>query len=91
MPYFALKADIDSNIKYQKILIIKTRLNFWNILLKIKDTPEELARVSRKLSENDMDIHALTMIQQNEGTTIVAIVTDRNSKAKDILDDIMVK
>lgn len=62
-----------------------------NILVKIKDAPGELGRVSRKLSENNIDIRAITMIEQNEGTNIVAIVTDQDSKAKKILNHIMVK
>ncbi|MCG8619757.1 MAG: hypothetical protein MI802_26335 [Desulfobacterales bacterium] len=62
-----------------------------NILVGIKDTPGELGRISRQLSENDIDIRAITMIEQNEGTNIVAIVTDRDAKAKEILDDILVK
>ena len=62
-----------------------------NILVGIKDTPGELGRISRQLSENDIDIRAITMIEQNEGTNIVAIVTDRDAKAKEILDEILVK
>ncbi|HCY88479.1 MAG TPA: hypothetical protein DHV36_25310 [Desulfobacteraceae bacterium] len=62
-----------------------------NILVGIKDTPGELGRISRQLSENDIDIRAITMIEQNQGINIVAIVTDRDAKAKEILDDILVK
>ena len=62
-----------------------------NILVRIKDTPGELGRVSRQLTESDIDIRAITMIEQNEGTNIVAIVTDRDAKAKEVLKDILVK
>ncbi len=62
-----------------------------NILVKIDDKPGALGRISRTLSENDINIRGITMIEQNEGTNIVAIVTDQDDKAREILSDTLVK
>ena len=62
-----------------------------NILMRIEDTPGALGRISRTLSENDIDIRAITMIEQNQGSNIVAIVTDQDERARKILKDALVK
>lgn len=62
-----------------------------NILVRIDDTPGALGRISRTLSENNIDIRAITMIEQNQGSNIVAIVTDQDEKARKILKDALVK
>lgn len=62
-----------------------------NILVRIDDTPGALARISRTLSENDIDIRGITMMEQNQGFNIVAIVTDKDEKARKILDHALVR
>lgn len=62
-----------------------------NILVRIQDTPGALGSISRTLSENDIDIRAITMIEQNQGSNIVAIVTDQDENARRILKDSLVK
>lgn len=62
-----------------------------NVLVRIDDRPGALARISRTLSENDIDIRAITMIEQNKGFNIVAIVTDNDARAREILDPALVK
>jgi len=59
--------------------------------VRIENTPGALGLISRTLSENDIDIRAITMIEQNLGSNIVAIVTDQDKKAKRILKDSLVK
>ncbi len=62
-----------------------------NILVRIDDKPGALAQVSRTLSESSIDIRAITMIEQSEGANIVAIVTDQDDKAREILSHALVK
>jgi len=62
-----------------------------NILVRIEDTPGALGRISRTLSENDIDIRAITMIEQNLGSNIVAIVTDQDERARTILKNSLVE
>ncbi len=61
-----------------------------HILVKISDKPGELARVSRLLYDNDMDIRSITMIGQSEDENIVAIVTDQDDKAKSVLEKYLI-
>ena len=61
-----------------------------HILVKIKDKPGELARVSRLLYDCDMDIRSITMIGEGDNENIVAIVTDQDDKAKTILEDFLI-
>ncbi len=62
-----------------------------NILVRIDDKPGALAQVSRTLSESSIDIRAITMIEQSEGANIVAIVTDQDDRAREILSHALVK
>jgi hypothetical protein len=62
-----------------------------NILVRIEDTPGSLGRISRTLSENRIDIRGITMIEQNQGFNIVAIVTDQDVRAREILTDVLVE
>jgi len=62
-----------------------------NILVRIDDKPGALGLVSRTLSENDIDIRGITMIEQNKGFNIVAIVTDQDDKARKILGHTLVQ
>jgi hypothetical protein len=62
-----------------------------NILVRINDKPGSLGRISRTLSENNIDIRGISMIEQNEGKNIVAIVTNKDDKARKILNNILVE
>lgn len=62
-----------------------------NILVRIDDKPGALGRISRTLSENNIDIRGITMVEQNDGANIVSIVTDKDDKAREILNDALVK
>lgn len=62
-----------------------------NILVRIDDVPGALGRISRTLSEHNINIRGITMIEQNQGSNIVAIVTDQDEKTRKILKDALVK
>jgi hypothetical protein len=62
-----------------------------NILVRIDDVPGALGRISRTLSESNINIRGITMIEQNQGSNIVAIVTDQDVKARKILKEALVK
>ena len=62
-----------------------------NILVRIKDKPGALGHISRTLSEKNINIRNITMIEQNEGSNIVAIVTDKDAETREILHDALVK
>ena len=62
-----------------------------NILVRIDDVPGALGCISRTLSEHNINIRGITMIEQNQGSNIVAIVTDQDKKTRKILKDALVK
>ena len=62
-----------------------------HILVRLDDKPGALGRISHTLSENNINIRNITMIEQNEGSTIVAIVTDNDTKTSEILNEALVK
>jgi hypothetical protein len=62
-----------------------------NILVRIDDVPGALGRISRTLSESNINIRGITMIEQNQGSNIVAIVTDQDARARKILKEALVK
>ncbi len=59
--------------------------------MKIEDVPGALGRISSTLSEHNINIRSITMIEQNQGSNIVAIVTDQDAKTRKILKDALVK
>jgi hypothetical protein len=62
-----------------------------NILVRVGDAPGTLGRISRTLSENNIDIRGISMIEQNQGFNIVSIITDNDAKTRQILKDVLVK
>ena len=62
-----------------------------NILVRIDDVPGALGCISRTLSESNINIRGITMIEQNQGFNIVAIVTDQDENARIILKDALIK
>ncbi len=57
------------------------------LVLRIPDEPGNLARIARSLADNDVDIRGLTMVQRSESFCIVAVATDNQSLACDILKE----
>jgi hypothetical protein len=62
-----------------------------NILVRVDDAPGRLGRISRTLSENNIDIRGIAMIEQNQGFNIVSIITDNDAKTRQILKDVLVE
>jgi hypothetical protein len=61
-----------------------------NILVRVEDRPGALARLSRRLSDEAIDIRGITMVQQFDGYTLVTITTDNDIRAREVLADILV-
>ena len=57
------------------------------IVLRIADQPGSLARIARSLTENDVDIRGVTMIQRADDFCIVAVATDNQALASEILQE----
>lgn len=61
------------------------------VVVRIDDKPGGLAAVSRRLSENDVSIRGMTMLQRNSGWCAVAISTDDNARTLEILKDVLLE
>jgi hypothetical protein len=57
------------------------------IVLRIKDEPGNLARIARKLTENGMDIRGVTMVKRSGDFCVVAVSTDDQEKAVQLLGE----
>jgi len=55
------------------------------LILRVADRPGALARIARSLAEKELDIRGLTMVQRGEGFCVVAVATDNQPLAKDLL------
>ncbi len=60
------------------------------LLVRLKDEPGALARVSRTLAENNIDIRGVNIVDQHDGYELVAISCCDSEKAKEVLSDIVV-
>ncbi|WIO73515.1 ACT domain-containing protein [Porticoccaceae bacterium LTM1] len=58
------------------------------LLIRIEDVPGALAKVSQKLADQNINIRSMTMMQRNMGYNLVAISTDNNAKASELLEAI---
>ena len=61
-----------------------------SVLLRVKDEPGALARLSRQISEQGIDTRAITMLHQDKGFTIAAISTDNNGEVRQMFKEILV-
>ena len=57
------------------------------LLVKLKDEVGALAKVSRLLADNRVDIRGINMVEQHDGMRIVALSCSDTGKAKQILGD----
>jgi histidine decarboxylase len=55
------------------------------VLARIEDRPGALAQLSRRLMEARLDIRGLNMVQRNDGWAVVAIATNDNAHAREVL------
>lgn len=55
------------------------------LLARIEDRPGALAQLSRRLSEANLDVRGLNMVQRDGGWAVVAIATSNNVLARELL------
>ena len=57
------------------------------LLVRVVDEPGALAKISRTLAENNVDIRGINMVEQHDGFSIVAISCSDSDAAREILKD----
>lgn len=61
------------------------------LVIRIEDRPGGLARVSRRLAENDIDIRGMTMLARMNGWCAVAVATGDNAKSRVVLAEMLME
>lgn len=61
------------------------------LVIRIEDRPGGLARISRRLAENDVGIRGITMLQRANGWCAVAVATDDNEKSRVVLAEFVME
>lgn len=89
-----LHLEIDNN-EIDKCLLLLTKSGYHAIsdeviLVCLEDKPGSLAKIARKLSDNDVEIKGITSMWRNHGIVMVVLNTDNNIKAKQVLADVLV-
>ncbi|HEX6929913.1 MAG TPA: hypothetical protein VF267_11710 [Gammaproteobacteria bacterium] len=61
------------------------------LVIRIEDRPGGLARIARRLAENDVAIRGMTMLQRANGWCAVAVATDDNGRTRELLVNCVVE
>lgn len=59
------------------------------LLARLEDKPGALAHLSRRLGEANVNIRSLHHVQRDGGYSLVAVSTDDNARARDLLGDVV--
>lgn len=60
------------------------------IVVQLEDRPGELARITRRLKEAQINLRSIRIIRREGGKSIVAIGTERTDQAMALLRDVLV-
>jgi hypothetical protein len=60
------------------------------LVIQLQDKPGELARITQRLRDAQIDVRSIRIIRREAGTGIVAVATDQNDEARKILADVLV-
>jgi hypothetical protein len=60
------------------------------VVVQLEDHPGELARVTRRLKEAEINLRSIRIIRREGGKSIVAIGTERTQQTMDLLKDVLV-
>ncbi len=91
------KAMINISVKDEKRAVRLLSANSYKVLeseiiiVKVKDEPGELARISKLLNEGGVNIQSLYLLARGDGFSLDAIQADKPRKAKEILKGHIVK
>ncbi|NVJ51453.1 MAG: hypothetical protein HWE13_07165 [Gammaproteobacteria bacterium] len=65
-------------------------VSYAGVLVKVFDQPGALAKLSRQLSEQGIDIRGINMVEQHDGFNIVSISSSDDTGTRELLGDIVV-
>lgn len=65
--------------------VAMTAIPMETLLIQIENRPGALAVIARELTQNDLDIRSLSLIEPRATHSLAAVVTDDNPKAAQVL------
>ena len=60
------------------------------ILIRLKDEPGALAKISRRFTDADIDLRSVRILQRDNGFGLVAISAERTEDALELVKDVLV-
>jgi histidine decarboxylase len=60
------------------------------LVIQLDDRPGELARITGRLRDAHIDLHSIRIIRREPSKAIVAVATQNNEAAKDLLKDLLI-
>lgn len=60
------------------------------IVIQLDDKPGELARITRRFKEADINLRSIRIIRREGGKGIIAVVAERNDQARELLKDVII-
>ena len=60
------------------------------VVIQLDDKPGELARITRRLKDADIELRSIRIIRREGGKGIIAVATERNQAAKELLRDVII-
>lgn len=60
------------------------------IVVQLDDKPGELARITRRFKDANINLRSIRIIRREAGTSIVAIATERTDEALELVKDVVI-
>ena len=60
------------------------------VVIQLDDKPGEMARITRRLNEADIELRSIRIIRREGGTGIIAVATENNDQARELLKDVVI-
>ena len=61
------------------------------LLIRLRDEPGALAKVARRFKDANIDLRSVRIIRRQQGSTLVALATERTEEARALVKEYLVK
>ncbi len=61
------------------------------LVIQLEDKPGELARITRRFKDANINLRSVRILRRDTGKSIVAVSTESNEEALELLGDVIVK
>ncbi|NRA39654.1 MAG: ACT domain-containing protein [Planctomycetes bacterium] len=60
------------------------------LIIKLSDEPGALAGIAKRFSKAKINIRSMRIVRRDDGITLIALVTERCDKSKELLEDVLI-